>query len=119
MQRGDSNSRRVFSSDDGEICPQCTRAIEDCSCAPVAVSIPDGKNIRVAFDAKGRRGKAVTLVTGLPMADKQLKLFAKQLKKKCGSGGSVKDGAIEIQGDQRDKLVELLSQEGFAARRMG
>ncbi|MFT7619186.1 MAG: translation initiation factor 1 [Planctomycetota bacterium] len=116
MQSGDSNSRPVFSSDDGELCPKCAKVMNQCRCATAEIAIPNGKDIRIAFDAKGRRGKAVTLISGLPMAEKQLKLFAKQLKKKCGSGGSVKDGVIEIQGDQRDKLAAELNKQGFTIK---
>jgi len=75
--------------------------------------------VRVSRETKGRKGKGVTLVTGLRMAPEQLKSIAKELKRACGSGGTVKGGVIEIQGDRRDAIVRLLAEKGFAAKRAG
>ena len=68
---------------------------------------------------KGRGGKVVTVISGLPLAGNDLKALAKQLKKRCGGGGAVKDGNIELQGDHVDILVEHLQKAGFAAKRAG
>ena len=68
---------------------------------------------------KGRKGKGVTVITGIPLDRDELQQLAKQLKQKCGSGGTVKEGAIEIQGDHRDTLVEELKKHGFTAKRSG
>jgi translation initiation factor 1 len=73
----------------------------------------------VSRETKGRKGKGVTLVTGIPLDEKELKAFAKILKAKCGTGGTVKDGVIEIQGDQRDVLVPLLQAKGWLVKRSG
>jgi translation initiation factor 1 len=75
--------------------------------------------VRVGRETKGRRGKGVTVVTGLPLNAMEIKKLARQLKQKCGSGGTVKDGVIEIQGDHRDTLVELLTAMGWTAKRSG
>lgn len=75
--------------------------------------------VRVARETKGRKGAGVTLVSGLALADKDLKALAKELKKKCGTGGTIKDGVIEIQGEQRDKLVALLQKKGYTVKRVG
>ena len=68
---------------------------------------------------KGRKGKGVTLVTGVPLAGAELKAFAKKLKARCGAGGAVKDGSIEIQGDHRDALIPVLEAQGWTVKRAG
>ena len=73
----------------------------------------DGDRVKVRREVAGRRGKAVTTVSGVPVDDAGLKLLAGKLKKRCGVGGSVKDGVIEIQGDHRDTVVEVLRAEGY------
>jgi translation initiation factor 1 len=73
----------------------------------------------VGRETKGRKGKGVTVITGLPLAPAGLKGLARELKARCGSGGTVRDGIIEIQGDHRDLLVEELGKRGWQARRSG
>ena len=75
--------------------------------------------VRVSRETKGRGGKAVTLVSGIAMADKDLDALGKQLKASCGSGGTVKDGVIEVQGDHIDRIVALLVAQGYKAKRAG
>jgi translation initiation factor 1 len=75
--------------------------------------------VRVGRETKGRRGKGVTVVTGLPLDAAGLAALAKELKKRCGTGGTVRGETIEIQGDHRDKLVEELSKRGWTAKRSG
>jgi translation initiation factor 1 len=72
-----------------------------------------GGRVRVRRETSGRRGKAVTTVAGVPADDEALRALAGRLKKRCGVGGSVKDGVIELQGDHRDVVVEVLRGEGF------
>jgi translation initiation factor 1 len=73
----------------------------------------------VGRETKGRKGKGVTRVTGLCLDAAELKALAKRLKQVCGSGGTVKGGTIEIQGDHRDRVVEELHRAGFKAKRVG
>jgi translation initiation factor 1 len=73
----------------------------------------DGDRVKVRREVAGRRGKAVTTVSGVPVNDAGLKDLAGKLKKRCGVGGSVKDGVIEIQGDHRDVVVQVLEAEGY------
>jgi translation initiation factor 1 len=75
--------------------------------------------VRVARQTQGRGGKAVTVVSGLPLDDQALETLASELKRRCGTGGTVKDGVIEIQGEHRDTLVAELIRRGFAAKRSG
>ncbi len=83
---------------------------------------PKQKNdgvVRVGRETKGRKGAGVTVITGIPSHPEGLKQIAKELKQKCGTGGTVKNGVIEIQGDQRDALVEELSSRGYTVKRSG
>lgn len=75
--------------------------------------------VRIRREVSGRKGKGVAVITGLPLTDAELKALAKQLKQLCGTGGSVKNGAIEIQGDQRDKLKTFLEGRGYAVKLAG
>ncbi|MGF1900473.1 stress response translation initiation inhibitor YciH [Aliivibrio sifiae] len=81
---------------------------------------PKGDGIvRIQRETKGRKGKGVCVVTGLDMDDTQLKLLAAQLKKVCGCGGAVKDGDIEIQGDNREKIKDFLIKQGHTVKLAG
>ena len=75
--------------------------------------------VRVGRETKGRKGAGVTVITGIPAHPEALKQIAKELKQKCGTGGTVKNGVIEIQGDQRDLLVKELSARGYTVKRAG
>ena len=75
--------------------------------------------VRVQREAKGRGGKAVTLVKGISLSINDLEVLGKQLKASCGSGGTVKDGIIEVQGDHIDRIVALLNAQGYKAKRAG
>jgi translation initiation factor 1 len=75
--------------------------------------------VRIERQTKGRKGKGVTLITGIPLNDEELKTLAKSLKQKCGSGGTVKNGIIEIQGDHRDQLLPLLTEKGWNVKKAG
>jgi translation initiation factor 1 len=75
--------------------------------------------VRVGRETKGRAGKGVTVVTGLPLPHSEIETLASQLKRRCGSGGTVRDGIIEIQGDHRDTIVTELARLGWAAKKSG
>lgn len=111
----------VYSSDQGRLCASCGRAVAECVCAgerrqrrPSA-----GGPVRVSRQTRGRKGKGVTVVTGLPLSEAELSELGSDLKRRCGSGGTVKAGVIEIQGDHRDLIVAELAARGWAAKRAG
>jgi translation initiation factor 1 len=112
----------VYSSAQGRMCPRCGRAAAACACKaarPAGAPAGSAAVVRVGRETKGRKGKGVTVVTGVPLAGDALDELASQLKRQCGSGGTVKDGAIEIQGDHRDLLVAELAKRGWTVKRSG
>lgn len=80
---------------------------------------PAKQGIRLRRESKGRGGKTVSIVDGLPLAEKEMKVLLKKLKAQLGTGGVLKNGVLEIQGEHRDKLVQLLEKEGFQAKLSG
>lgn len=110
----------VYSTGIGERCPNCQRPVRDCVCkkGTPGKTASDGV-VRVSRETQGRKGKGVTVIAGLGLPPEQLAQLATELKKRCGSGGAVDNGRIEIQGDHRDKLVQELTQRGFQAKRAG
>ena len=119
MTRQKDNSRLVYSTDVGRRCPQCHRAVADCVCGKDRPAASGDGIVRIQRETKGRGGKAVTLVRGLPLAGGEMKTLAKELKKKCGVGGAVKDEVIEIQGDQRELLKSELEKRGYTVKLAG
>jgi translation initiation factor 1 len=119
---GNRTTRVVYSTGQGRLCPECGTPLALCRCKrsqpakPVAAG--DGV-IRVGRETKGRGGKGVTVVHGLPLTGEALQALATQLKKRCGSGGAVRAGVVEIQGEHRDTLVAELTRLGYRARRAG
>lgn len=115
-----TNSRLVYSSSSGRVCPKCSKPVAKCVCRKqTSVHPPNDGIVRVGRETKGRKGKGMTLITGVPLRTDELKKLAKELKQKCGTGGTLKDGVIEIQGDHRDALVELLEAKGWTVKRSG
>ena len=112
-------SRLVYSTDGGRLCPQCLRTVVHCVCGSSAPAANGDGIVRLHRETKGRGGKAVTIIKGLPLAGDELKSLASQLKKKCGVGGALKDNTIEIQGDQRNTLKEELEKLGFRVKISG
>lgn len=110
----------VFSTDTGRLCPGCGQAKTACSCASAQADTPlgDGR-VRVSRESKGRGGKRVTVVSGLPLTAAELKDCCKKLKQLCGVGGTVQGATLEIQGDQLDKVLAWLKQQGYDARQAG
>ena len=116
----------VYSTEAGRVCPGCGQPTAQCACKAnaakvVAVNLnanADGV-VRVSRETKGRGGKAVTLVKGAALNAEELEALGKKLKTACGSGGTVKDGIIEVQGDHVERVVAALKARGFSAKRAG
>ena len=117
------NTRLVYSTETGKICQLCQKPVSECTCkkkkSKPQTSIKYDGIIRIQREVKGRKGKTVTTVSGFQIDDDELRLLAAQLKRKCGTGGSVKDGIIIIQGDHRDTLIAELKNRGFKAKIAG
>jgi translation initiation factor 1 len=113
-----SENRVVYSSEQGRICPDCGNPFNQCTCRKQTSLSGDG-NVRVSRETKGRKGKGVTLIKGLDMDAATLALMSKKLKVMCGSGGTVKGGVIEIQGDHIERILTYLKKQGVRAKRTG
>ena len=110
----------VYSTEHGRTCPDCRQALADCRCKTAAKAAPAGDGIaRVTRETGGRNGKTVTVVRGLALNDAQITDLGKQLRSACGTGGTAKDGVIEIQGDHVERVLALLLKDGHAAKRTG
>ncbi|PLX92265.1 MAG: stress response translation initiation inhibitor YciH [Desulfuromonas sp.] len=116
---GRNNHGLVYSSEQGRMCPGCNQPVKKCLCRKSPKTAPGDGIVRVQRETKGRKGKGVTLISGVPLAEAELKTFVKKLKQRCGAGGAVKNGLIEIQGDHRDLLVEELKKEGWTVKKAG
>ena len=115
------NNRLVYSTESGRICPSCGRPTKKCTCKKKKVAkkqpfYPNDGIVRIRREVKGRKGKTVTTVFGVPLADRDLKQFAKILKRKCGTGGTVNNGVILIQGDHRETLLNEIKQQGYTVK---
>ena len=117
-RRGKDHDAYVFSTQYGELCPVCERPVAGCACPKPRSEGGDGI-VRVGRETKGRKGKGVTVVRGIPLLGAELASLAKELKRACGSGGTLRDGVLEIQGDHRDRLVVMLEAKGWRVRRSG
>jgi translation initiation factor 1 len=116
--RSPASSGLVYSTESGRMCPGCRQPVAGCVCKQAMLPAGDG-TARVWRETKGRGGKAVTLVRGLPVDGAALLDWGKRLRTACGSGGTVKDGVIEVQGDHAERVVTLLREGGFTVKRAG
>ncbi len=105
-----SDSKLVYSTDRGRI----KQTAEPQSRSKVSDGI-----VRIRRETSGRKGSAVTTISGVERPDTELKTLAKTLKRLCGSGGTLKNGIIEIQGDHREKIAEALKKDGFSVKMAG
>ena len=115
-----NSSRPVYSTETGRLCPDCAQPVAQCRCKAAAKARPLGDGvIKVSRESKGRGGKTVTLVKGMALDANALAAMGKQLRSACGSGGTVKDGVIEIQGDHCERVIEALKKLGLQPKRVG
>ena len=109
----------VYSSELGRICPNCGKPVKACICGKKSVQTAGDGIVRIRRESKGRGGKTVTGISGISMDEDKLKALAGELKRRCGTGGTVKEGNIEMQGDHRDALRVELGKRGFKAKPAG
>ncbi len=110
---------RVYSTERGLVCPVCRLPVGKCRCRKEAPPPQGDGVVRVRRETKGRGGKTVTTVEGVPLPGDALRGLASELKRSCGTGGTLKDGVIELQGDHRESVVAELSGRGFTVKRAG
>jgi translation initiation factor 1 len=114
------NTRLVYSTSGGRTCPDCRQALADCRCAALrAGQLRGDGRVRVGRESAGRGGKTVTVVRGLALTDTAIAELGKRLRAACGTGGTAKEGVLEIQGDHVERVLALLLKEGHAAKRTG
>lgn len=111
----------VYSTESGRMCPDCRQPVNACVCKANAWSaVPAGDGVvRVSRETKGRGGKAVTLVRGLALDAAGLAALGKELKAACGTGGTVKEGVVEIQGDHIERIMVMMQAKGYKVKRAG
>lgn len=112
-----SRARTVYSTETGRACPRCGWPVAECRCAAsLDQPVPAKIVARLSIERAHRGGKTVTVVDGLPRNEPFLAAIASELKRACGSGGTVAEGRIEIQGDQREKIRDLLARRGWTVK---
>jgi translation initiation factor 1 len=112
-----ARGRVVYSTGTGRVCPTCGWPADRCRCSSrLDEAIPARIEAKLRFESKGRGGKSVTLVDGLPCNAEFLAELLRSLKKSLGTGGTVREGSLELQGDRRDALRALLTARGFAVK---
>lgn len=116
--KNSAGSSLVYSTESGRMCPACRLPVAQCACKAGAVPLGDGV-VRVSRQTKGRGGKSVTLVKGLALDAAALGVLGKQLRSACGSGGTVKDGVIEVQGDHCELVMATLDKLGHRPKHSG
>ena len=120
MKKTSSNDAPVvYSSEFGRMCPGCGKPAKDCVCRKNAAAPAGDGVVRLRRETKGRGGKTVIVITGLPLDSAGLTALGGELKRRCGCGGTAKDGVIEIQGDHADLLLAELARRGYKAKRAG
>lgn len=116
--KSSSNGGLVYSTESGRMCPRCRQPLAACACQATPAVRGDGV-VRVSLQTKGRGGKSVTIVKGLALDAAALAQLGKQLRTACGSGGTVKDGVIEVQGEHCDLVMDTLRKLGHQPKRAG
>ena len=114
-----SDTPVVYSSEFGRICPSCGKPVAGCICSKKGAPPAGDGVVRIRRETKGRGGKTVCTISGVPGDDAALRDLCTALKKRCGAGGSVKDGVIEIQGDHCATLLAELTAKGYKAKKAG
>lgn len=115
----DTTGGIVYSSGRGRMCPGCSRPIEECICVRETPARPVDRVVRVRRESKGRGGKTVTVISGVPLDAEGIRVLAGDLKRLIGTGGAIRENTIEIQGDQVERIMVELKSRGFTVKRAG
>lgn len=110
---------RVYSTEFGRLCPVCGQQQHPGPCPDRKTQVAGDGKVRIRRETKGRKGAGVTLVSGIPLAEAELKALHSELKKKCGVGGTIRDGVLELQGDQRETILKALAGRGWDVKIAG
>jgi len=110
------NSKPVYSTEKGRICPGCCLPVDDCICAAQKNRTAGDGIMQVRLENKGRKGKTVTIISGASMGAMELRDLAARLRQKLATGGSVKKGMIIIQGNHKSRIIDLLEEKGHRVR---
>ena len=119
MNSHSSGGGLVYSTDAGRMCPVCRQPVNACLCKQTRTVPRSDGVVRVSCETKGRGGKSVTVVRGLPLDAPALAQLGKQLRAACGSGGTVKEGVVEVQGDHGVLVMTWLEKQGWTVKRAG
>jgi len=106
-------NKLVYSTDSSNICLNCNKKLHKCKCIKKIENISKNEKLSLNYSTKGRKGKGVTIIKGLNLDNNKLNLLLKDLKKKCSSGGTIKDNTIEIQGDFKEKILKELKNQNL------
>jgi translation initiation factor 1 len=114
----DRHARTVYSTDAGRVCPGCGWPVRDCKCSTNSPeeTIPKRIVAKLRVEKSGRSGKTVTVVAGLPRNAAFLKTLGQELKRACGTGGTVLEDSVELQGDLRDRIRSVLQEKGYSVK---
>ncbi len=118
MDKIDLNARLIYSTERGKICPGCAQAVTSCVCRDIKKSrLPDNDGqLRLRYETSGRKGKGMTVITGLALNETELLQLAKRLKQRFGTGGAVKDYTIQLQGDFCLPAAQELRKLGYGVK---
>lgn len=117
MRKTGSEGGLVYSTEHGKMCPGCNKPIAECVCRHNLPPVGGDGIVRVKLETKGRKGKGVTVITGVPLGLTELTELGKQLRRQCGSGGTVKEGVLEIQGDHCVLVMEALKKLNWTVKK--
>lgn len=119
MMRKSTAGGLVYSTEGGRMCPVCRRPVAACACAAKAAVAHGDGIVRVSRETQGRGGKAVTVIRGVEGDAATVAALGRRLRTACGSGGTSKGGVLELQGDHRERVIAVLTQEGYTVKRAG
>ena len=117
-----NKSGLIYSSEHGKMCPACSQPFTSCKCSEIASkkqNSPSSNCVEVRRETKARKGSGVVVIRNLPLSKSDTQSFAKHRKAKCGTGGTVKDCVVEIQGDNVELIMDEIQKQGWKVKKIG